>query len=121
MSSKINKIRAAARSYSWDKDEMREGGMSIDNPAFLAVGNVVSATTNIPLDRVIKKIQHLKTASDSEIETYKRIFLLAGWSEWELGIKKPKEKVTVYESKKWGNESNRGKGRNTNAERTLRK
>ncbi len=92
VSSKINKLRAAARSYSWDKDEMKEGGLSIDNPAFLAVGNVVSAVTNIPLDRVVKKIQHIKTASDSEIETYKRIFLLAGWSKWELGIKEPSKK-----------------------------
>ena len=89
VSSKINKLRAAARSYSWDKDEMKEGGLSIDNPANLAIGNVVSAVTNIPLDRVIKKMQHIKTASDSEIETYKRIFLLAGWSKWELGIKEP--------------------------------
>ena len=92
VSSKINKLRAAARSYSWDKDEMKEGGLSIDNPANLAVGNVVSAVTNIPLDRVVKKMQHIKTASDSEIETYKRIFLLAGWSKWELGIKEPSKK-----------------------------
>ena len=92
VSSKINKLKAAARSYSWDKDEMKEGGLSIDNPANLAVGNVVSAVTNIPLDRVVKKMQHIKTASDSEIETYKRIFLLAGWSEWELGIKEPSKK-----------------------------
>ena len=92
VSSKINKLKAAARSYSWDKDEMKEGGLSIDNPANLAVGNVVSAVTNIPLDRVVKKMQHIKTASDSEIETYKRIFLLAGWSKWELGIKEPSKK-----------------------------
>ena len=92
VSSKINKLRAAARSYSWDKDEMKESGLSIDNPANLAVGNVVSAVTNIPLDRVVKKMQHVKAASDSEIDTYKRIFLLAGWSEWELNIKKPSKK-----------------------------
>ena len=91
VSSKINKLRAAARSYSWDKNEMKEGGLSIDNPANLAIGNVVSAVTNIPLDRVVKKMQHVKTASDSEIDTYKRIFLLAGWSEWELGIEKKKK------------------------------
>ena len=92
VSSKINKLRAASRSYSWDKKEMKEGGLSIDNPANLAIGNVVSAVTNIPLDRVVKKVQHIKTASDSEIDTYKRIFLLAGWSKWELGIKEASKK-----------------------------
>ena len=100
VSSKINKLRAVARSYSWDKDEMKEGGLSIDNPAGLAIGNVVSATTNIPLDRVIKKMQNIKAASDSEIETYKRIFLLAGWSKWELGIKEPSKKKKKKKSKK---------------------
>ena len=92
VSSKINKLRAASRSYSWDKKEMKESGLSIDNPANLAIGNIVSAVTNIPLDRVVKKTQHIKAASDSEIDTYKRIFLLAGWSEWELGIKEAKKK-----------------------------
>ena len=94
VSSKINKLRAASRSYSWDKKEMKEGGLSIDNPANLAIGNVVSAVTNIPLDRVVKKVQHIKAASDSEIDTYKRIFLLAGWSKWELGIKDAKKSKT---------------------------
>ena len=49
VSSKINKLRAASRSYSWDKKEMKEGGLSIDNPANLAIGNVVSAVTNLSL------------------------------------------------------------------------
>jgi len=101
VSSKINKLRAASRSYSWDKKEMKEGGLSIDNPANLAIGNIVSAVTNIPLDRVVKKVQHIKAASDSEIDTYKRIFLLAGWSKWELGIKDAKKsKTKTVRSKK---------------------
>ena len=37
-------------------------------------------------------MQNIKASSDSEIETYKRIFLLAGWSKWELGIKEPSKK-----------------------------
>ena len=71
--------------------EIKSKGFSLDNPGFLAAGNVISSTTNIPLDRAIKKLNNLKAASDSQVETYKRIALLAGWSEWELGIKKKKE------------------------------
>jgi hypothetical protein len=95
ISSKIGKLKNATRSYSWDKKEMMEGGFGLDNPAYLAIGNVVSATTNIPMDRVVKKINNLKAASDSELEAIMRIHLLAGWSEWELGVdskKKPKKK-----------------------------
>ena len=91
IASKISKIKSASRSYKWDKKEMGEKGFSLDNPAYLAGANVVSAATNLPLDRVIKKMDHIRAASNSELETYKRIFLLAGWSKWDLGIKEPKK------------------------------
>ena len=91
IASKISKIKSASRSYKWDKKEMGEKGFSLDSPAYLAGANVVSAATNLPLDRVIKKMDHVRAASNSELETYKRIFLLAGWSKWDLGIKEPKK------------------------------
>ena len=91
IASKASKIKSASRSYKWDKKEMGEKGFSLDNPAYLAGANVVSAATNLPLDRVIKKMDHIRAASNSELETYKRIFLLAGWSKWDLGIKEPKK------------------------------
>jgi len=91
IASKISKIKSASRSYKWDKKEMGEKGFSLDNPAYLAGANVISAATNLPLDRVIKKMDHVRAASNSELETYKRIFLLAGWSKWDLGIKEPKK------------------------------
>jgi hypothetical protein len=50
ISSKLSRINQAARSYQWDKEEMINGGWSLDNPAFLAGANVISALTNIPLD-----------------------------------------------------------------------
>ena len=91
VSSKVNKIMSAGRSFSWDMDEMKSTGFSLDNPAWLALGNTISAATNVPLDRVVKKLQHLKSASDAELETYKRLALAGGWSEWELGIEGPKK------------------------------
>ena len=86
ISSKLSKINQAARSFKWDKDEMVNGGWGLDNPAYLAVGNVVSATTNIPMDRGVKKINNLMKASDSELETWERLALLGGWQDWEIGL-----------------------------------
>lgn len=86
ISSKLSKINQAARSFKWDKDEMINGGWGLDNPAYLAVGNVVSATTNVPIDRGVKKINNLMKASDSELETWERLALLGGWQDWEIGI-----------------------------------
>ena len=59
ISSKIGKLKSAGRTWDWNQKEMREKGWSLDNPAWLASGQVVSAATNIPLDRGIKKLQNL--------------------------------------------------------------
>jgi hypothetical protein len=92
ISSKIQKLRSAGRAASWNMEEIKTKGFSLENPGFLAAGNVVSAATNVPLDRLVKKLNNLKAASDSEVEAYKRIALLVGWSSWQLGINKKEEK-----------------------------
>ena len=94
LGSKIRKIQAAGRSYSWNKKEMLEKGWSIDNPAYLAAGQVIAATTNIPLDRAFKKIDNIRNSSRSDLEAWQRIALIAGWSDWDLGIKDVKTKST---------------------------
>lgn len=92
LGSKIRKIQSAGRSYSWNKKEMLEKGWSIDNPAYLAAGQVIAATTNIPLDRAFKKIDNIRNSSRSDLEAWQRIALIAGWSDWDLGIKDVKTK-----------------------------
>ena len=100
VSSKLSKINQAARSFKWDKDEMINGGWGLDNPAYLAVGNVVSATTNIPIDRAVKKINNLTKASDSELEIWERLALFGGWQDWEIGIEEEKKKSQKRKVKK---------------------
>jgi hypothetical protein len=100
VSSKLSKLRAAGRSYSWNKKEMMEKGFSLDNPAYLAAGQVIAATTNVPLDRAFKKIDNIRKASSSDYEAWARIAMLAGWSDWELGVKKPKIKSVKKKKKK---------------------
>ena len=70
---------------------MKEKGFSLDNPAYLAGANVISATTNVPLDRVIKKVNNITASTQENISVAQRVALLAGWSEWQLGIKKSKK------------------------------
>ena len=93
ISSKVGKLQSAGRSFSWNQEEMRTRGWSIDNPAYLASANVISAATNIPLDRAVKKITNIVDAGNEDIEYYKRVALALGWSAWELGIDKKGGKV----------------------------
>ena len=92
ISSKLSRLNQAAREVQWNKKEMSKMGWSLDNPAWLASANVISATTNIPADRVIKKINNIDAAYSQDLEMWERMALLGGWSEWELGIQDDKKK-----------------------------
>ena len=98
ISSKVSKLRSAGRTVSWNQKEINEKGFSLDNPAYLAGAQVVSATTNIPLDRVIKKGNNIADAVSEESEIWQKIALLSGWSMWELGGTK-KKKTTKSKSR----------------------
>ena len=106
VSSKITKLRSAGRTWDWNKKEIMEKGWSLDNPAWLASGQVVSATTNFPLDRAIKKLQNLKEASDSDNEEWQRVATALGWAKWELdwiseeNIQKERKKIFGSKSSK---------------------
>ena len=92
VSSKIRKIRSAGRTFDWNKKEIKEKGFALDNPAYLAIGQLTSAFTNIPLDRGIKKITNIKDALDTENDEWMRVANALGWSKWELEWKKDKRK-----------------------------
>lgn len=92
ISSKVSKLRGAGRIFSWNKKEIREKGLSYDNPANEAIGKIISATTNIPVDRAIQKADNIQNALAEETDTWQRIALLAGWKDWELGMQEKKKK-----------------------------
>ena len=94
LSAKVSRIQQAARSVMWDKKEMSQKGFSLDNPAYLAGAQVVSATTNIPIDQAIKKVEDLNSAMLEDMEEWQRIALIAGWSKWDIGLKEKKKTKT---------------------------
>jgi hypothetical protein len=82
---------------------MKSKGFHLDNPAYLAGGNVLSAFFNLPVDRAIRKMHNIKDAFDEDQEMWARVALLAGWSEWDLGIsddQKEKVKKEIEKRKK---------------------
>jgi len=87
ISSKVTKIRSALRSLDYNLEDMKSKGFHIDNPAYMAGGQVLSATVNLPVDRVLRKIQNVRDAADEDIEMWAKVALLSGWSKWELGLK----------------------------------
>ena len=92
ISSKLTKMTSAGRTFDWNKKEIKEKGLSLDNPAVMAIGEIFSATTNVPLDRGVRKLINIKDALDTENEEWMRIANALGWAKWELEWEQDKRK-----------------------------
>lgn len=90
INNKLTKVRGAL--YSLDYVTPRNiFDPSLDNPALSAGANMISATTNIPLDRALRKAQNIEAAMSDEAEWWQSTALLMGWGSWELGMQEPKK------------------------------
>ena len=86
LDSKVRKLKSAFKSFSWNRDEMKKRGWSLDNPAYLAIAQIIASGTNAPLDRVLRKIMNLRAALDEETRTWQKVALTLGWDTWSLGL-----------------------------------
>ena len=83
---KVRNIRAGLRTFSWNMADIKKRGWSLDNPAYIAISSIISGFTNIPIDRVLKKINNIRQATDENVRTFERIALLLGWNGWNFGL-----------------------------------
>ena len=84
--SKMRKIMSAARAFSYKTTRDKMTGYGLDNPAYYAGGQLVSAAFNLPLDRVIRKADNLRVAVDNDTKMWQSIALGLGYSQWDLGL-----------------------------------
>ena len=99
LDSKVTKIRSALYTLDYSGDAILDKGLSLDNPAAMASAQVISATTNVPLDRVMRLYDNVRGAVASDTEAWQRVALLLGWSTWELGMDKNKKSEKKNSSK----------------------
>lgn len=86
--SKMRKFLAAGRAFTYKQTlkKMRTEGFSLENPVFEATGQIISAATNLPADRVIRKLDNLSTPVRQDVETWQAISLALGYSKWDVGL-----------------------------------
>ena len=84
--SKFSKLKQAGWYFDSKKrrQEIVDKGFSLDNPAYEATAKVISATTNIPLDRLFNKYHNLQNVVADDTETWERIASFFGWPAWQL-------------------------------------
>ena len=96
--SKMRKLMSAARAFSYKTTRQKMEGFGLDNPAYYAVGQIVSATTNVPLDRVVRKASNIRAAMDNDTKYWQKLALLLGYSEWEVGLVEPSKSKSKKQS-----------------------
>jgi hypothetical protein len=94
ISSKARKVYGIIRMNKFEKDVIAERGWEVTrdgrlnlSPNYNIAGNAVVATTNIPLDRLVEKVNNVAEALDSRNNKIQRIALSLGWKPWELNVK----------------------------------
>ena len=98
--SKARKFVSAMKTWNYNRDVIKQmDTFDIDNPAWEAFGNVVSFTTNVPLDRLINKTKNVREALNDQNEDWQRIALMLGWNRWDLNIKSDKVELVKTEIK----------------------
>ena len=86
LNSKVRDLAGAYRAFNKiDEDDVLTP--SLDNEALTMAGEIASFG-GVPLDRVIRKARHLAAIKNEEAELWQKLWMLAGWSEWELGVDK---------------------------------
>ena len=100
--SKIRKVLSTGRAFSYKTTREKMVGFGLDNPAFYAIGQSVSAFTNIPLDRVIRKMDNVRMVFSDETKYWQKVALLLGYSQWDLGLVQKKDTPNKFgKTSKW--------------------
>jgi len=101
---KIRKLDSFEKTMAFNKKVIPEmDTFDLDNPIWDAYGNLIEGATNVPVARLLRKVENVRSALNSENAWWQRLALGLGWSKWELGI----EDKEINEVKKQINRSNK--------------
>ena len=98
--SKVRKLRSAANTFKFNRKEIARRGFNLENPAYLALGQVVSATLNIPLDRALRMVMTAKQVIDNDTYLWQRVALVLGYTSWQVGLPYWGTKTTIANEEK---------------------
>ena len=85
--SKLRKIWNAMKTEKWNKGVSEELGWRIENPDLYYWASIIEAATNIPTQRLVKKMNNLEEAITGNHLMWQRIMMGLGWSGWTIGVK----------------------------------
>tara|TARA_R100001510_G_C7642816_1_gene200378 strand:- start:1111 stop:1896 length:786 start_codon:yes stop_codon:yes gene_type:complete len=98
---KLRKLDSFEKTMEYNKKVIPQmDTFDIDNPIWDAYSNLAEGLTNVPVARLHRKVENVRTALDSENAWWQRLALGLGWSKWELGIEDKEIKAVKDQIKK---------------------
>ena len=91
--SKLRKLYSAIRTEQLNQDAIDKMGLDINSPAVNSIASLISAATNVPVDRAVTITQNLILASTDEANFNQSLALILGWSAWDIGMEPVSRKV----------------------------
>jgi hypothetical protein len=91
--SKVRKVYTALQQTKFDKDLIKERGWGVMQdgrvhlgPLYSVAGKAAEVTTNLPMDRLVTKIENVSQAMNSQNKAWQRVLIGLGWNPRSLGV-----------------------------------
>lgn len=97
--SKLRKVYSAIQTNRFDQDVIDAKGFALDSPIYRVGGNLISAATNLPADRLVNKLNNVTAALDNQNKTWQRIAMALGWNSWDLNVKNEEHELIKANAK----------------------
>ena len=105
--SKLRKLYTGLQQTKFEKDLIKERGWGVmqDGRVHLGsmygvTGKIVEATTNVPMDRIVNKIENVSQAMNSQNKAWQRVAVGVGFTPYSVGIEDPKGDQEIREKAK---------------------
>jgi hypothetical protein len=99
ISIKMRKIKSALTNWEINKGMHENNPWAYGDPIYESTALAISGLTDIPLDRLMYKLENIKAAFFDDLQTWQSIARLMGYKEWEVETKDQKEERKEEESK----------------------
>ena len=86
LDSKFRKLRSGANTITWERENIKNKGFDLNNPGYLAVAQIISGLTNLPLDRAVQKMNNIRAIMSNSSQNWQKVAMALGWSTWDIGL-----------------------------------
>ena len=99
--SKLRKLYSAMKTVKFNQGAMDVmSPLNINNPLYDATSSAIEAATNVPAQRVYRKVTNMKTVLTEDIATWQRVAIALGWTRWDVGLGVQEDIVKAREEAK---------------------